>query len=98
MEILKTLTTEQSIKVIPRELTTDVRFYLVDKEQESNVIDENITVTIDGEFIIVPFTASFFKEGRKYFIEIKNLTGQRIWQGLALCTDKTDLQEYKIYE
>ena len=67
MEILKTLSTEQSIKVIPRELTTDVHFYLVDKEQERNVIDEN-------------------------------LSGARIWQGLALCTDKTDLQEYKIYE
>ena len=45
MEIIKTLTTEQQIKIIPRELLNSVRLYLVDKEQESNIIDEVVNVT-----------------------------------------------------
>ena len=98
MEIIKTDITEQSIKVIPRELLTSVKFYLVDKEQEDNVIDETITTVIENEFITIPFTANFFKEGRKYFIKVSNLSNERIWQGLAFCTDKTDLQNYKINE
>ena len=98
MQIIKTDITEQNIKILPRELVSDVAFYLVDKEQESNVIDENITVTNSSGFMTIPFTASFFKEGRKYFIKVSKLTGERIWQGLALCTDKTDLQNYNINE
>ena len=47
-------------------------------------------------FMIVPFTANFFKEGRKYFIKIYNELNERIWQGEAFCTDATDLQNYKI--
>lgn len=96
MEIIKTLTSEQQIKIIPRELLNSVRLYLVDKEQESNVIDEVINVTNVNEFMVVPFTANFFKEGRKYFIKIYNDLNQRIWQGEAFCTDATDLQNYKI--
>ena len=96
MEIIKTLTTEQEIKIIPRQLLYSVRLYLVDKEQESNVINEIVNVTIVNEFMIVPFTANFFKEGRKYFIKIYNELNERIWQGEAFCTDATDLQNYKI--
>ena len=96
MEIIKTLTTEQTIKVIPRELLTSVKFLLEDKEQESNVIDETIATTVQNEFITIPFTASFFKEGRCYFITVKDMSGNRIWQGEAFCTDDTDLQNYKI--
>lgn len=98
MIIIKKQITEQTFKVMPRELTENVNLYLVDKEQEDNVINENVLVTIENGFINVPFTASFLKEGRKYHIRIDNLSGVRIWQGLALCTDKTDLQNYKIYE
>lgn len=98
MEILTTQTTEQIIKIIPRVLNTDVHLYLVDKEQESNVIDLDITATIKNEFLNIPITANFLKEGRKYHITITDLSGVRLWQGLALCTDKTDLQNYKIYE
>ena len=96
MEIIRTEVTEQTIKLIPRELLTSVRFTMVDKEQESNSIDEIVTCTIQNEFITIPFTASFFKEGRKYFIKIYNLSDVRIWQDEALCTDQTDLQNYKI--
>ena len=59
MEIIKTVTSEQQIKIIPRELLNSVRLYLVDKEQESNVIDEVINVTNVNEFMVVPFTANF---------------------------------------
>ncbi len=98
MEIIKTDITEQTITVIPRELLTSVRFVLVDKEQESNIIDETVTSTVLNEFITIPFTASFFKEGKKYFLQVFNLSDVRIWQGEALCTDKTDLQNYNINE
>ena len=96
MEIIKTDITEQTITVIPRELLISVRFVLVDKEQESNTIDEIVTTTVLNEFITIPFTASFFKEGKKYFLQVFNLSDVRIWQGEALCTDQTDLQNYKI--
>lgn len=98
MEIIRTDITEQTITVIPRELLTSVRFRLVDKEQESNIIDETVTSTILNEFIKIPFTASFFKEGRKYFIQVFNGSDERIWQGEAFCTDETDLQNYNINE
>ena len=52
--------------------------------------------SIFNEFLIVPFTIPFFKEGRKYFIKILNLDNKRIWQGEAFCTNDTDLQNYKI--
>lgn len=96
MAIVRTTTSEQTIKVTPRELLTEVRFILEDKEQPSNIIDENIICSIQNEFIIVPFSANFFKEGRRYFIRILNLTDDRIWLGEAFCTDETDLQNYKI--
>jgi len=96
MEIVTTSTSEQTFKIIPRELTTDVRFILVDKEQESNNIDVTIVCSIFNEFLIVPFTIPFFKEGRKYFIKILNLDNERIWMGEAFCTNDTDLQNYKI--
>jgi hypothetical protein len=96
MEIVTTSTSEQTFKVIPRELTTDVRFILVDKEQESNNLDVTIVCSIFNEFLIVPFTIPFFKEGRKYFIKILNLNNERIWMGEAFCTNDTDLQNYKI--
>ena len=96
MEIVTTSTSEQTFKIIPRELTTDVRFILVDKEQESNNLDVTIVCSIFNEFLIVPFTSPFFKEGRKYFIKILNLNNERIWMGEAFCTNDTDLQNYKI--
>ena len=96
MEIVTTSTSEQTFKIIPRELTTDVRFILVDKEQESNNVDVTIVCSIFNEFLIVPFTIPFFKEGRKYFIKILNLNNERIWMGEAFCTNDTDLQNYKI--
>ncbi len=96
MEIVTTSTSEQTFKIIPRELTTDVRFILVDKEQESNNLDVTIVCSIFNEFLIVPFTIPFFKEGRKYFIKILNLDNERIWMGEAFCTNDTDLQNYKI--
>lgn len=96
MQIITTSTSEQTIKVIPRELLTEVRFILEDKEQPGNIIDENIICTIQNEFIIVPFTVSIFKEGRRYFITILNMSDERIWLGEAFCTDSTDLQNYKI--
>ena len=60
MEIVTTSTSEQTFKIIPRELITDVRFILVDKEQESNNIDVTIVCSIFNEFLIVPFTIPFF--------------------------------------
>ena len=39
MEIVTTSTSQQTLKIIPRELITDVRFILEDKEQESNNLD-----------------------------------------------------------
>ena len=96
MEIVTTSTSEQTFKIIPRELITDVRFILVDKEQESNNLDVTIVCSIFNEFLIVPFTIPFFKEGRKYFIKILNLNNERIWMGEAFCTNDTDLQNYKI--
>lgn len=96
MEIVTTSTSEQTIKVIPRELLTEVRFVLEDKEQPSNNVDENIICSIQNEFITVPFTINFFKEGRRYFITILNMSNERIWLGEAFCTDSTDLQNYKI--
>ena len=96
MEIVTTSTSEQTFKIIPRELTTDVRFILEDKEQESNNLDVTIVCSIFNEFLIVPFTIPFFKEGRKYFIKILNLNNERIWMGEAFCTNDTDLQNYKI--
>ena len=96
MEIVTTSTSEQTFKIIPRELTTDVRFILVDKEQESNNLDVTIVCSIFNEFLIVPFTIPFFKEGRKYFIKILNLNNERILMGEAFCTNDTDLQNYKI--
>jgi hypothetical protein len=96
MEIVTTSTSEQTFKIIPRELITDVRFILVDKEQESNNLDVTIVCSIFNEFLIVPFTIPFFKEGRKYFIKILNLDNERIWMGEAFCTNDTDLQNYKI--
>ena len=96
MEIITTTSSEQTIKIIPRELLTEVRFILEDKEQETNVIDENIICSIHNEFIIIPFNASFFKEGRNYFIRILNGLDERIWMGEAYCTDETDLQNYSI--
>lgn len=98
MQILTTQITEQSIKIIPRVLQTDVHLYLVDKEQESNVLDLDVTGVVENEFLTIPLTANFFKEGRKYHIEVTNANGVRLWMGLAMCTDKTDLQNYKIYE
>ncbi len=98
MEIIKTDITEQTITVIPRELLTSVRFVLVDKEQDSNIIDEVVTSAVLNEFITIPFTANFFKEGRKYFIQVFNGSDVRIWQGEAFCTDKIDLQNYNINE
>ena len=96
MEIITTTSAEQTIKVIPRELLTEVHFILEDKEQESNKIDESIICSISDEFIIVPFNAPFFKEGRNYFIRILNANGDRIWMGEAFCTNQTDLQNYSI--
>lgn len=96
MEIITTDITEQTITVIPRELLTSVRLVLVDKENDLNIIDETVTSTILNEFITIPFTAAFFKEGRKYFIQVFNGSDVRIWQGEALCTDTIDLQNYKI--
>ncbi len=96
MEIFRTVDTEQTITVIPRELLTSVRLYIEDKEQPGNEIDEIVVSTIENEFITVPFSANFFKEGRRYWIVIYNLSDERIWMGEALCTDKTDLQNYKI--
>ena len=96
MEILRTTTSEQTIKIIPRELITEVRFILKDKEQDSNIIDQNIICSIHNEFIIVPFTVNFFKEGRKYDIKILNLQDKKIWFGIGFCTDATDLQNFKL--
>ena len=96
MEIVTTSTGEQTIKVIPRKLLTDIRFVLEDKEQPSNNIDVTIVCSIFNEFLIVPFTIPFFKEGRKYFIKILDLNGDRLWMGEAFCTNSTDLQNYKI--
>ena len=96
MEIVTTSTSEQTIKILPRELITDVRFVLEDKEQPSNSVDVTLICSIFNEFLIVPFTIPFFKEGRKYFIKIFNLDGDRIWLGEAFCTNATDLQNYKI--
>ena len=96
MEIVTTSTSEQTIKILPRELTTDVRFVLEDKEQPTNNVDVTLICSIFNEFLIVPFTIPFFKEGRKYFIKIFNLDGDRIWLGEAFCTNATDLQNYKI--
>ena len=98
MEIIKTDITEQTIKVIPRELLTSVRFFLVDKQNEDNFIDLITTATVQSEFITIPFTVNFFKEGGKYFIKVYNLSDERIWQGHAFCTDQTDLQNYDINE
>ena len=96
MEIVTTSVSEQTIKIIPRELISTVRFVLSDKEQPSNEIDESITCTIENEFLIIPFTVNFFKEGRRYFIRVLNAQNERIWLGEALCTDNNDLQNYKI--
>lgn len=96
MEIIRTTDLEQSIKVLPRSLDSSVRFELIDKEQESNKIDQMVISTIEDDFIIVPFSANFFKEGRNYFISIYNTSDERIWRGEAFCTDETDLQNYSI--
>ena len=96
MEIVTTSTDAQTIKIIPRQLTTDVRFVLEDKEQPSNNVDVTLLCEVQNEFLNVTFTIPFFKEGRKYFIKIFNLEGQRLWLGVAFCTNNTDLQNYKI--
>ena len=96
MEIVTTSTEAQTIKILPRQLTTDVRFVLEDKEQPSNNVDVTLLCEVQNEFLNVTFTIPFFKEGRKYFIKIFNLEGQRLWLGEAFCTNATDLQNYKI--
>ena len=96
MEIVTTSTDAQTIKIIPRQLITDVRFVLEDKEQPSNNVDVTLLCEVQNEFLNVTFTIPFFKEGRKYFIKIFNLEGQRLWLGEAFCTNNTDLQNYKI--
>ncbi len=78
MEIVTTSTSEQTFKIIPRELTTDVRFILCDKEQVSNNLDVTIVCSIFNEFLIVPFTIPFFKEGRKYVIKKLNIDNESI--------------------
>lgn len=98
MEIIRTIDTTQNIKVLPRELITSVRFILEDKEQPSNIIDTNVTATIINDFIQIPFSGNFFKEGRRYFIKVLNGSDERIWMGEAYCTDKTDLQNFKVDE
>lgn len=96
MEIIRPITTEQSIKILPRQLKTDVRFIIEDKENYSNKIDVTLVCNIDKGYLIVPFTIPFFKEGRHYFIQIDDLNGNRLWLGEAFCTNKTDLQNYTI--
>lgn len=98
MEIVSTSTSKQVIKIIPRELVTDLYVYVVDKQNDSKFINQNEIGLINNEFLTVPFTATFFKEGGYYFIKVDNVSGDRIWQGELFCTDKTDLQNYKIDE
>ena len=96
MEIVTTSQGQQTIQILPRELTTDVRFVLEDKEQPENIIDVTLLCEVKNEFLLVTFAIPFFKEGRKYFIKIFNLEGERLWLGEAFCTNETDLQNYKI--
>ena len=96
MEIIRPIDTEQSIKILPREMVTDVRLILEDKEDTNNIVDVTLICNIENEYLIVPFTIPFFKVGRHYFIRIENSEGKRIWLGEAFCTDQTDIQNYKI--
>ena len=96
MEIVTTSTDAQTIKIITRQLTTDVRFVLEDKEKPSNNVDVTLLCEVQNEFLNVTFTIPLFKEGRKYLIKIFNLEGQSLWLGEAFCTNNTDLQNYKI--
>ena len=99
MIIITTAATEQEIKIIPRKLISIIHFHLVDKEQSANNINAIITASVNNEFMTIPFTASFLKEGRKYFITVHEKIGNseaRIWQGEALCTNQTDIQNYNI--
>lgn len=96
MEIVRPITTEQTLKILPREMTNDVRFILEDKEDPNNKVDVTLLCFQEKEYLILPFTIPFFKIGRHYFIRVENTEGNRIWLGEAFCTDKEDLQNYKI--
>ena len=87
MKILTTSTSNQTIKVVPREYVTTATLVLRDDTTNAETTD-SVTPTTVGDYsqIINSYT---LKEGRFYDMTLKNSGGAVIYKDKIFCTDQT---------
>jgi len=87
MKILTTSTSNQTIKVVPREYVTTATLVLRDDTTNTETTD-SVSPTTYGDYsqIINSYT---LKEGRFYDMTLKNSGGAVIYKDKIFCTDQT---------
>ena len=94
MIILAPNTSSQSFNVIPRDTTSLLNLTLTITDESNKVSEtfEDITATVNGNYIQISQAFSILKENRLYKLIITQ-DGGNWWRGKARCTSQTDFQE-----
>jgi hypothetical protein len=87
MKILTTSTSNQTIKVVPREYVTTASLVLRDDTTNTETTD-SVTPTTIGDYLQIE-NADTLKESRFYDLTLKNSGGSVIYKDKVFCTDQT---------
>jgi hypothetical protein len=87
MKILTTSTSNQTIKVVPREYVTTASLVLRDDTTNTETTD-SVTPTTIGDYLQIE-NAYTLKESRFYDLTLKNSGGSVIYKDKVFCTDQT---------
>jgi hypothetical protein len=101
MKVLTTSSSEQTIKVIPREYVTSLSADITDDSTNTTTTYSSITSTESHNHLQVPITFSpVLKEGRYYDMVLKKGDGTIIYKDKIFCTDQgidqTQNEEYSV--
>jgi len=95
MKILTTSTSNQTIKVVPREYVTTASLVLRDDTTNTETTD-SVSPTTVGDYLQI-INAYTLKEGRFYDLTLKNAGGSVIYKDKIFCTDQTVNQSTNNY-
>lgn len=100
MHVLTTSTSNQTLKIVPRESVSNVSVVLIDKSERKEVSDiDDSCSTVDGiSTITVQFDGSSqLVEGRYYSLTVKDRDNENnvVYRGMVFCTDQTDYNKYE---
>lgn len=94
MKVFLPIATDQTLTIIPRFESTNVKVLIRDKETDTTTTLVRTSIFTDGYMAII--IAYNFVEAKQYEISVTDDSDILIYRGQGYSTSQTDLENYKL--